>query len=69
MTMRYSGTDERVEAVAGSVARRFAYDESQRTLAYLSPSFDGGAPLLPPEGSASLHWGPDGKGDTPAYGS
>jgi uncharacterized protein RhaS with RHS repeats len=32
MTMRYSGTDERVEAVAGSVARRFAYDESQRTI-------------------------------------
>ena len=32
MTMRYSGTDERVEAVAGAVARRFAYDESQRTI-------------------------------------
>jgi YD repeat-containing protein len=32
MTMRYSGTDERIEAVAGAVARRFAYDESQRTI-------------------------------------
>lgn len=32
MTMRYSGTDERVEAVAFAVARRFAYDENQHTL-------------------------------------
>jgi hypothetical protein len=32
MTMRTSGTDERVEVVAGSVARRFAVDESQRTI-------------------------------------
>jgi YD repeat-containing protein len=37
MTMRYSGTDERVKSVAGSVARRFAVDESQRTIGEKRP--------------------------------
>lgn len=65
MTMRTSGTDERVEAVAGAVARRFAYSQSQRTLVHLSPGFDRGPPSLPPEIDGSWpgqHRSPDMRG-------
>jgi hypothetical protein len=59
----------RIAAVGGTVARRFPYDQNRQPITYWPLGSGSGAPPVAPDGSASLHWGPEGHDDTPAYGS